>query len=382
MSDKEKKRIEKIDFTFDIFPDKNFEEIAPNRPKKEVMNYEGSNKVVLKKRFYFSFRTRITVYIVSIALLLLISCISFAIIYRASKNYTIKYNEVSKIKYNICDFDGNCIKSNKVKKFLSENCSYLDTNFIYNVDYSDKIDYTMDYYIDTDLTITQENDADIILYKKTDKIVKPKNIRSISNNKHIDERFNVEFNKYYDKVQEYINKNNVKVDAKIDVYLYVLDGEEKKVVSSMSFNLMDKWLNVKKKSIENKNQTIVIERDAWTDANVILTIVCIICALIVLVLIMKLSNLIVKTYYRKDKYTKLVNKILREYDNDIVIARDGFVSLENKRVIKVSQFKELLDAKNILSKPIIYVRVNEIKSKFIVEDVECIYEFTIKDVDF
>ena len=92
--------------------------------------------------------------------------------------------------------------------------------------------------------------------------------------------------------------------------------------------------------------------------------------------------MLLKAFYRKDRYTKEVKKLLRVYDDDIVIARNGFVSLENKRVVKVSEFKELLDAKNILKKPIVYVRVNDIKSKFIVEDADCIYEYTIKDLDF
>ena len=101
-----------------------------------------------------------------------------------------------------------------------------------------------------------------------------------------------------------------------------------------------------------------------------------------LFLITRLSNLLIKSFYRKDKYNKEVKRLLRLYDGDIVVARDGYNSLENKRVVKVGDFKELLDAKNILKKPIVYVRVNDIKSKFIVEDVECIYEYTIKDLDF
>ena len=56
--------------------------------------------------------------------------------------------------------------------------------------------------------------------------------------------------------------------------------------------------------------------------------------------------------------------------------------MENKTVVKVTKFKELLDAKTVLDKPIVYVRVNDIKSKFIVEDVDSIYEYTIKDLDF
>ena len=56
--------IEKIDFSFEIFPDKEKNNI-PKKEKKEYMTYEGSNKVVLKKRLYIGFKTRITILIVS-----------------------------------------------------------------------------------------------------------------------------------------------------------------------------------------------------------------------------------------------------------------------------------------------------------------------------
>ena len=58
MEKDEDKLIEKIDFTFDIFPNEtNKVEESRRTSKKEVVNYVGSNKVVLKKRFYIGFTT-------------------------------------------------------------------------------------------------------------------------------------------------------------------------------------------------------------------------------------------------------------------------------------------------------------------------------------
>ena len=61
--------IEKVDFSFDIFPDKK-QNNTTKKVKKEYMTYEGSNKVVLKKRLYIGFKTRITILIVCIITLL------------------------------------------------------------------------------------------------------------------------------------------------------------------------------------------------------------------------------------------------------------------------------------------------------------------------
>ena len=74
----EEKIIEKVDFTFkkinidsDIMDEYN--DLSKHRTKHEVVTYEGSNKVTLKKRLYINFSTRITIYVIAILILFLIS---------------------------------------------------------------------------------------------------------------------------------------------------------------------------------------------------------------------------------------------------------------------------------------------------------------------
>ena len=51
-------------------------------------------------------------------------------------------------------------------------------------------------------------------------------------------------------------------------------------------------------------------------------------------------------------------------------------------ITKVENFDELMDARNTLNKPIIYCKINDIKSEFIVEDDERIYKYVMKESDF
>ena len=383
MEKDEIKLIEKVDFTFDIFPvEEKKEKATSKKAKNERVIFEGSNKVVLKKKFYIGFKTRVTALVVSIIVLLLVSAISFLMIYKASKNYIIKYSETSNINYSVCDSLNSCIKEKEINGFLASNCSYVDTNFIYNVDVSDLITYDISYYIDSVFVIRDKRDKNVVLYRKAENILDEQRIKSMSDNININEKIKIDYKDYYNKVLEYNTKNGVDVEGDLVVSLYMKDSQDTTKISSIKFNLSDKIFNPRIKTTNNLDKSVSIEKDAWTDTNKILALICIVCGLIVLFLIIRLSNLLIKSFYRKDKYTKEVNQILRQYDEDIVVARDGYNSLENKRVVKVSEFKELLDAKNILKKPIVYVRVNDIKSKFIVEDVECIYEYTIKDLDF
>ena len=80
-------------------------------------------------------------------------------------------------------------------------------------------------------------------------------------------------------------------------------------------------------------------------------------------------------------YQRILNMILREYDKYIVISRGDYEIDNSKRLIKVTSFGELLDARNTLEKPIVYVKVNNVKSEFYVEDSESIYKYTLKEAD-
>ena len=80
-------------------------------------------------------------------------------------------------------------------------------------------------------------------------------------------------------------------------------------------------------------------------------------------------------------YEKTLNKILKDYDKDIVTAKDGYAVETYKRIIKVAEFSELLDARHLLNKPIIYSKINSVKSEFVVEDDAKAFKYVLKDSD-
>ena len=84
----------------------------------------------------------------------------------------------------------------------------------------------------------------------------------------------------------------------------------------------------------------------------------------------------------KSKYEVELKKILKEYDDYIVLTKEGLEIDENKTILKVSSFKELLEARNTLNKPIIYTKINSVKSEFVGEDESVIYKYIMKEADF
>ena len=84
---------------------------------------------------------------------------------------------------------------------------------------------------------------------------------------------------------------------------------------------------------------------------------------------------------KRSKYEEKLNSILRNYDRVIVSAKESY-NVDGRTIVKVYTFDELLDARDTLGKPIIYYKVNNVKSEFYVEDEYKVYKYTLKEADF
>ena len=87
-------------------------------------------------------------------------------------------------------------------------------------------------------------------------------------------------------------------------------------------------------------------------------------------------------YRRKNddisKYKNELSKLLKNYDRIIVEVKDIGRLFDNKLIIKVDSFLELVDVRDTLDKPILHVKINNIKDGFYVDDGNKIYSFVMK----
>ena len=77
----------------------------------------------------------------------------------------------------------------------------------------------------------------------------------------------------------------------------------------------------------------------------------------------------------------MTNHCQQKYEKDIVISKDGYVEDPAKKIIKLNDFEELVRVHETINKPIIYSKVNDVKSDFIVEDESSIYKYVLKEAD-
>jgi hypothetical protein len=337
----------------------------------------------LKNKPYFSFEFRVVTSIIAVFLLFILACF-FAVEAISTNIYTINYDETSTTEYSVC-YNENTEYSNKC---ITENMSYVSSlikniylSFTYNVDLSDKIDSKIEYYVVGKSIIYDKDDTSKILYENKDNLLENVTLENTSNNINFTADIDLDFNKYNNFVTEYLNKYDLNAQGKYEVILYVKDNVETRPISTVTFNLGEQTVTINKTDTSNLNNKVDLD-EGWSDYSSSCATIAVVLLLISLYLIIMTTRLVTKVVNNKSKYTIKLTNILKEYDDIIVISRDGYEIDNNKKIIKVDEFKELLDARETLNKPIIYSRVNDIKSDFFVEDDNTIFKYTLKETDF
>ena len=74
-----------------------------------------------------------------------------------------------------------------------------------------------------------------------------------------------------------------------------------------------------------------------------------------------------------------VKKLLSDYDRIIVESKGNNYNLNDKQLIELDSFIELVDVRDTLEKPIIYIRKNEYTRDFLVQDNELVYRYRMVD---
>ena len=362
------------------------EEIKSEEEKNE--SSEKSTEIKnnnLGKKIYIGFEARV------ITMVLIVLCLFFGACYfileacNFSKDRVVTYNENSKVNYSVCVnnsdyYNKSCL--NEGMEYLSAITENITASFNYNVNLSTEIDYNMAYHIVGITKIYDKADNKKVFYESEDLLVERTDISDISDMINFDREVLIDYNKYNNYVKGYKDKYGIDALSSLEVILYLDEAEETRAVSSMTIPLGNDTFGIKKTAISNNDKEVKIDNDVWNEYNVI----CAVCASVLIILslmvLFRVTSLVLKVTNNKTKYQMMLAHVLKEYDEMIVNTRDGYEIPANKKLIKVASFKELIDARNTLNKPILYSKINDVKSEFVVEDSEQVYRYVMKEADF
>lgn len=335
-----------------------------------------------KRKIYLGFDLRVIIYGLLIFIFLIGAFVSYLNLYLSCADIVVSYKEESDVSYNVCLENNNIYEEPCLKEgmeYLSLLTSAVNSKFFYHVDFSTDIDYDLKYKV-VAKTKVLSRDEKKLLFEKEEELIAPKRIAGSSKEININQIVEIDFKKYSNLVENYINTYAEGADALVDVELYLIEPKETRKLSSLSIPLASQTFNVSKEIISYSDE-VRFKNNYWDDENTLYGIVGTACLLILTFFIYRLTRLVVLTVNTKSKYQVELDKILKEYDNYIVSTNEGYTIAEDVKVIKVSSFKELLDARNALNKPIIFTKINNVKCEFIVEDESTIYRYVMKEAD-
>lgn len=364
------------------FSEKSLKEVVEenlNNLEKKPTVVDNSYSVNRKKHISFEFRVAFR--IICMLLLLGISCYFILEAVNFGKKDKVNYNEITEVDYSVC------LNENNYNNCLNEGLEYtnaskfINIDFKYNADYSKKVEYDLAYHLVGIFKVYDKDNNTKVLFKDEDVLVERTSIRDISNVISFTTKAELNFKDYEKIAKEYKSKYGNNSDTSLEVVLYLDKDKETKDIASVIIPLGEQKFKITKNELNNLNQTEEYDNNIWNDYNSLCAIIATVLILIALLILYRTTRLVLKVTNNKSKYEARLSQILKDYDRQIVNAKDGYELDPKKKIVRVSTFSELLDAHDNLRKPIIYSKINSVKSEFIVEDDKKSYKYILKDTD-
>lgn len=350
-----------------------------------------TNKSINDNNFYLSFYKRIIIDAILLIIFLSFSILALNKALTVSIEEKINYNEISNLDYKVYLLPN---------EFYEK--EYLDKDMLYVANLIDKINLNFDYSFTTDkktsvdftysimakLTITDKI-GQKSYYEKEYTLLENQNLQMKNNNiQTIKENLDIDYLYYNNIANRFRNAYGIDTDSKLDVYMIVNKSNGKTDNSSSSENVMNiniplsqKTINIEMKANENNNTSSILQQSGIYINNYFLLITGIILMILVIIIAIRIIKKLLLLQTKKSKYDKVLDKILKQYDR-LIAESLTTTSFENKNIIKLKSFTELLDVHDNLQLPIIYYQlVRHQKCYFYINNKEDIYLYTLKAAD-
>ncbi len=372
-----------------------FEKTNNDASEKYTVNVENKmdNSLSSRPKVYIGFMSRVLLFSISFVISLTLLVVYFLGSVRFKYNYNLKYNIKSDVNYLVYLKENEYYKTNYLKegmRYITDLIDYVNVDMTYKLNTSEDTNVNYKYYVTADVIISDKNDDTKILYENTETLQKSKSLTSTGTDAIINETLKIDYSKYNDLVNSFKSK-------------YVLSANSKLIVT-MHVNAVGKNSNVDEDIIDNQNlsieiplseQTINITKD-YNDTGKSGTVFKysflkivnywrMLLAILFLVTSIISGKYLYKFIYsiprRNNRYKKIYNKIMREYDR-IIVSSSSIPDLTNYQVIDVRDFMELLDAREAFDKPILHIEIQKNqKSCFLVLAGNQAYRYILKDAD-
>lgn len=295
----------------------------------------------------------------------------------SEKESVVNYNETGDVDYKVYLKDNSFYSD----KYLEKDMQYvaglidkIDINYKFDMKSDYNLNYNYKYNIKADLLITDPNDNNKILYKKTNVLVEDKENKATVSNFILADNVSIKYDEYNSYVNSFKKTYALSVKSKLIVTMEVTTTAKSKVLKE-DFNKVNKLslaIPLSEQTIDIGIDTSTISNAGTLDKNYMSQIkkpIVLVLGIIVGILSLALLYISLYTLFsgrsKIDIYKSTINKILKEYDRAIVTSKSiDSIKEEEHDVVKVESIEELLDAHDTTGQPILY-------SELIPNDVSC-----------
>lgn len=376
-----------------------------NKEKKEELkqteNKDKEQKTIIKEekhetnineKTYVSYFNRVLIYSLSLLLCFILATIFMSNAVTTKKDQFITYKETSNLDYKVN------LKKNDFyeQKYLGKDMIYvaslidtIDIDFNYIFDIAKKSDINFDYDITGKLVISDINGQNTFYEKEYDlSQTKKESINSKKSHK-INEKISIDYDKYNNLANKFRTNYGIDTNSNLIVSLNVhKKGSDKneykldnKSAVSVTIPLSEKAINIKIDHNDINNSSQLFTKSSVTIDNFAYLLISIVLIILLPVFTFPLVGLLLSMETSKSPYDKYIKKILNEYDR-LIVETTTAPDVENKNIIRIDSFNELLDVRDNLSLPIkYYIITKHQKCNFYINHNDELYLLTIKAID-
>lgn len=321
-------------------------------------------------------------------ILLIISAVLIIMYFKLSKNEYNKYTENAKVDYKVN------LKENEFyeEDYLDENSNIIaslikniEVNFKYNLNLEANQEYTYNYKILAKTNVRKSSNTNSI-YETTDELVIKDNQTSNSKKLEISENLTIDYEKYNEKINKFINLynlDNTTSTLELEMYVYVTnnyDGtqinEESKVMT-LSIPLTTKTVDISIGSnVVADEGKALLKKSEYENITYVLWIGIILGVLGVIIFI-RFIKYILDTRSAETMYDQQLKIILFNYKSYIQKANNA-INKEEYKVIQINTFNEILGLRDTMQAPILmYTDENEDRTEFMIMNEGILYVYVL-----
>lgn len=303
----------------------------------------------------------------------------------------LKYNEDSNVRYRVHVTDKkyyNAEYLDEGKQYISEIIDYIDVDFNNKVSFDKKLDYVATKQVIANVKIVDSSNEENVIYESQETLDEDSKISNKDvNDIDLGTSIKIDYKKFNTLTNDFKSNYGISANCKLIVTYYAtyignykdFDDVKKSTTMKVEIPLSEQMITINKTADVNTSDSYS-QTTNTSIVNKTLFIFSTLFLIMSVVLVIYLIRNITNNNKDMSKYDKFIKKTLRQYDSYITESKE--VNAEGKNIISVSSFKELLDVRNNIEKAIVYVKVNDKESKFMLIDEKEVYIYTAREEDF